>query len=154
MISVHKLQPGDEQLIDLVAAWYFEEWHIPIHHTQASLSLIVKDAKQLQLVLLEGNTPVATGGIYHHVGLLDREPHLAVHKHWLARVYTLPGYRSNGYGAELCKFLHHNAQIRGLKTLHLFTDTAESFYQKLGWQVQERLETAGRTLTVMCIELN
>ncbi|MES2810451.1 MAG: GNAT family N-acetyltransferase [Bacteroidota bacterium] len=154
MINIRKIQPKDTELIELISTWYLNEWNIPVEKTRDNLQAITTATDQFQLILFVDKLPVATGGIYNHVGLLDRQPRLKIHQHWLALVYTIPAYRAKGYGSMLCSELQKQAKQQCLNTLHLFTDTAESLYQNLGWKVQQRLETGGRNLAIMHLQLS
>lgn len=104
---------------------------------------------QFQVMMSVDGVPLATGGLYNHVGILDKIPRLAIHPHWLALVYTLPEHRGKGYGASLCECIEQHAQSLGLKELALFTHTAESLYRRLGWRQAERIAAGGRDLVVM-----
>ncbi|WP_341835525.1 GNAT family N-acetyltransferase [Chitinophaga pollutisoli] len=148
-IQLHNLQSADTSLIHLVAEWYFSEWHLPMDATKTMLRAICDDPDQMQVVLLAGGSPVATGAICRHVGLQDRVPRFAGYAPWLARVYTLPEHRRKGYGEKICRYLQSACGELGISRLYLFTDTAEQLYTKLGWVVMERLETGGRALAVM-----
>jgi N-acetylglutamate synthase-like GNAT family acetyltransferase len=103
-------------------------------------------------MLLDGS-PIATGGVYHHVGLLDAMPRLKEFQPWLALVYTLPEHRGKGYGASLCEEIQAQAKTMGTTDLFLFTYTAESLYKRLGWQQLERVELKGKDIAVMKREL-
>lgn len=152
-IHIHTLQSTDSPLMELVAGWYLDTWKIPVEKTLRHLGEVTAAPSQMQVVLFEGDVPIATGGVYHQVGLLDREPRLRIHPHWLALVYTVPAYRNQGFGAQVCRHLQSRCQEIGIASLHLFTDSAESLYTSLGWNVLERIETAGRNLTIMQIDL-
>jgi GNAT superfamily N-acetyltransferase len=78
------------------------------------------------------NIPIATGRLYNHVGLLDKQPKFKIYKHWLALVYTVSEYRRKGYGALLCNYIQQHAKEMVLKEIFLFTHTAESLYKRPG----------------------
>jgi GNAT superfamily N-acetyltransferase len=143
------LQPGDISHAICIADWYFQEWKIPKEKTLQRLHAITTDVVQFQAIMLLQGIPVATGGLYHHVGLLDKEPRFNVHRHWLALVYTVPEKRQQGLGAQLCTYIQEHAHTRGVKEMHLFTDTAERLYQRLGWQAIERVVLGERKVVVM-----
>jgi GNAT superfamily N-acetyltransferase len=153
-LTLKLVETTDEALIDQIAVWYHQEWSIPVQKTKNNLKLICSDHAQMQAVLFAAGIPVATGGIYHHVGLLDLEPRFKVHPHWLALVYTIPQYRQRGYAARLCNYLRNVCLRRNIENLHLFTDSAEAMYLKLGWQVVERLNVKERNLAIMQIRLS
>jgi GNAT superfamily N-acetyltransferase len=141
--------PEDYEQIECIAGWYLSEWNIPLQNTHAKTTQLSNQQNELQVLMYVNNEPVATGGIYTHVGLLDREPRFKVHTHWLALVYTKPEHRGKGYGAMLCTYLQDYAKAQGLYELHLFTHTAESLYLRLGWQETERLVLGGKEIVVM-----
>lgn len=145
--------PDDYEQIERIAGWYQSEWNIPEDATHTRTTQLSKERNELQVLMYVNNEPVATGGIYTHVGLLDREPRFKVHKHWLALVYTKTEHRGKGYGAQLCEYLQGYAKEQGLNELYLFTHTAESLYLRLGWQETERLVLGGKEIVVMKIPL-
>ncbi|WP_164714211.1 GNAT family N-acetyltransferase [Chitinophaga rhizosphaerae] len=152
-IRLRALGPGDTEMIGLVAEWYNEEWNLPLQKTRENLLAVCAGGSQFQAVLTVGGRPVATGGVYHHVGLCDRVPRFRQYRHWLAMVYTVPMFRNQGYGAQLCRYLQDMSAEKGMESLYLFTDSAERLYAHLGWDVMERLETGGRNLVVMHLAL-
>lgn len=147
------VQPADESTIRVIAEWYLREWNIPEDKTIQKLKSFTRDGSQFHVLLKLNNDPIATGGHYHHVGLLDQEPRFKVYKNWLALVYTIPGRRGQGLGALLCEYIERLSKDRGIKELFLFTDTAERLYARLGWNELERLTLGERNIIVMKKEL-
>ena len=143
------VQPADRQAMLLIAGWYFSEWHIPVETTIERLQVITPDSEQFQVLMLLDGRPISTGGIYDHVGLLDKEPGFKIYKKWLALVYTIPEERGRGYGAAICNYIQEHSRLLGFKKIHLFTDTAESLYRRLGWKETERLTVNNRNIVVM-----
>lgn len=141
--------PEDTAGIQLIAEWYASEWKIPRETSVEKLTQLPFGDHQFQVMLLLNEVPVASGGIYNHVGIVDKVPRLNAHKHWLALVYTLPEYRQQGYGAMLCNYIEEHARFLGLKELYLFTHTAENLYRRLGWEQAERLQAGDRDIAVM-----
>jgi N-acetylglutamate synthase-like GNAT family acetyltransferase len=148
-VQFHILKPNDEPLFQLIANWYFSEWNIPIEKTIQRLETITTDHSQFQIVLTLDSVPISTGGLYNHVGLIDKEPRFNVYKNWLALVYTIPNKRHQGYGAILCEHLQNHSKNLGLDAIYLFTDTAEQLYKRLGWTEMERLNIGERNMVVM-----
>lgn len=103
--------------------------------------------------MMLNNEPIATGGLYNYVGLLDREPRLKVYKNWLALVFVKSDVRGKGLGALLCKYIQDYSKALGLKELYLFTHTAETLYKRLEWRQLERLDLVGKDIVVMKKEL-
>jgi len=148
-ISFELITPGNTSRIALIAEWYASEWNILQETSYEKLMQLPSGNSQFQVVMLLNGLPVASGGVYNHVGILDKVPHLNAHKHWLALVYTLPEFRQRGYGAILCDYIQEHARILGLKELHLFTHTAESLYRRLLWEPTERLRIGAKEIVVM-----
>lgn len=143
------LQPNDHTSFQVIADWYFSEWKIPHNKTIQKLQSITTDHSQFQVLMTLDRTPVSTGGLYNHVGLLDKEPRFKIHQNWLALVYTAPDKRNQGYGALICKHIQDLSKKRGIETMYLFTDTAEQLYKRLGWVETERLQLGMRNIVVM-----
>ncbi|MGN6616249.1 MAG: GNAT family N-acetyltransferase [Ilyomonas sp.] len=152
-INFKILKPNDQATFQLIADWYLSEWKIPCDKTIERLQTITADNSQFQILMTLNGTPISTGGVYDHVGLLDKEPRLKIHKNWLALVYTLPEKRHQGYGALICKHIQDHSKSLGIYTMHLFTDTAENLYKRLGWTEMERLAMGDRNVVVMKKEL-
>lgn len=152
-INYQFVKPDDSKNIELITDWYADEWNIPAQTTIQKLTNLSSDKFQFQVLMTIDNIPVATGGLYNHVGLLDREPKFKVYKYWLALVYTTPENRNKGYGALICNHIQDYSKELGLKEIFLFTHTAESLYKRLGWEQLERLALSGKEIVVMRKEL-
>ncbi len=152
-IKFHIVTPNDNHTIELIANWYLNEWKIPVDKTIPRLQTITADQTQFQVLMTLDNVPISTGGVYDHVGLLDKEPKFKVYQNWLALVYTTPDKRHQGYGAAICSYIQDYSKHIGLNKIHLFTDTAERLYKRLGWDEMERLKLGERNIVVMKKEL-
>lgn len=141
------LDRNDHGRTDMISHWYFNEWKIPHEKTKEKLQSL--SPQEFHVLMMDEDIPVSTGGVYHRVSLVEREPRFEIYKHWLALVYTMAGQRGKGHGAKLCTFIEQEAKARGIKELHLFTDTAERLYARLDWEVLERLLIAERNIVVM-----
>ncbi|MEP6947793.1 MAG: hypothetical protein ABI863_00900 [Ginsengibacter sp.] len=153
-IRFHILQPGDNDTFQLIAEWYSNELKIPMHHTIQKLKSVTADRSQFQALMTLDGSPVSTGGLYNHVGLLDKEPGFNIYKNWLAIVYTIPEQKQKGYGALIGKYIQEHSKKLGLEKMYLFTDTAERLYNKPGWAELERLQPGDRNVVVMEKNLN
>ncbi|HLP37206.1 GNAT family N-acetyltransferase [Lacibacter sp.] len=143
------VKPDDDDIITVIANWYLNEWNIPVAATVEKIKKLSADKHEFQFLMTLDHQPIATGGLYNHVGLLDKEPRLNVYENWLALVYTLPGMRGKGFGAFICNHIQDHAKTLGLKDIYLFTHTAENLYKRLGWQQLERLALGGKDIVVM-----
>lgn len=153
IINYHKVEPEDFQNTELIADWYLSEWNIPIQTTVERTRKLSSENCEFQILLTLDNQPVATGGLYNHVGLLEREPRFKIYKNWLALVYTKPDYRGKGLGALICTHIQDLSKDLGLKEIYLFTHTAENLYKRLAWKQLERLALDGKEIVVMKKEL-
>ncbi|MCU0435983.1 MAG: GNAT family N-acetyltransferase [Bacteroidia bacterium] len=152
-LSIHPVTENERKLIEQIAIWYETEWNIPQAHTLKRMNHFAEGKIVFQLLLKTNDRPIATGGIYSHVGLIDKEPRLGIHRHWLALMYTVPDMRGKGIGAALCREIIATARHKDIKEIQLFTDTAENLYAREGWQVTERLEIGQRKIAVMQLSL-
>lgn len=57
---------------------------------------------------------------------------------WLAGLYVLPRMRARGIGRALIAEIECRARAQGHARLYLYTDTAEHYYARLGWCVDDR----------------
>jgi len=148
-IKYQFITPDDNKNIELVADWYLHEWNIPIQTTTDKIKNLSADNYEFQILMTLDNKPIATGGLYNHVGLLDKEPRLKIYKNWLALAYTKPESRGKGLGALICNRIQDHSKDLGLKDIYLFTHTAENVYKRLGRQQLERLALGGKDIVVM-----
>lgn len=152
-ISYQRIKSDDKELIELIADWYLEEWNIDREKTIQQISNFPNNGTPFQIIMNLNDIPIATGGIYHHVGLQDIEPKFKVLDPWLALVFTKNEHRGKGYGALLCEQIQKTAKNMGIKEVFLFTHTAETLYKRLAWQQLERINLKGRDIVVMNKEL-
>ena len=152
-ISYQRIKPDDKKLIELIADWYLEEWNIDKEKTIQQISTFPDNGTPFQIIMTLNDIPIATGGIYNHVGLQDIEPKFKVLDPWLALVFTKNGHRRKGYGALLCEQIQETAKNMSIKEIFLFTHTAETLYKRLAWQQLERINLKGRDIVVMKKEL-
>ena len=152
-IDYKRITSADTELMSLIADWYFTEWNIDKAITIERLNNFPDTGVPFQVVMTLDGLPIATGGVYDHVGLLDAVPRLKAFQPWLALVYSLPEHRGNGYGAMLCEEIQASAKANGTKALFLFTHTAESLYKRLGWEQLERIALKGKDIAIMKKEL-
>ncbi|MBX2923513.1 MAG: GNAT family N-acetyltransferase [Chitinophagaceae bacterium] len=152
-IKYQIIRPDDNKNIELIADWYLSEWNIPLQATISKTKKLSEGNFEFQVLMTLDNKPIATGGLYNHVRLLDKEPGLKMYLHWLALVYTTPENRGRGFGALICRHIQNHSKDLGLKNIYLFTHTAESLYKRLEWQQLERLALGGKDIVVMKKEL-
>ena len=98
-------------------------------------------------VALEGDTVVGAASIIEE----DMETRKELSP-WLAEVYVAPEFRNRGIGTALVRAIMQEAKSIGVRRLYLFTPDKVAFYQHLGWEVLERTEYYGKTMTIMSYE--
>ncbi|MEP6949814.1 MAG: hypothetical protein ABI863_11090 [Ginsengibacter sp.] len=148
-IKFQIVQPGDNTIIQFIADRYLSEWNIPKDKTIERLQSFTGNDFQFQVLMTLDSIPIATGGLYNHVGLLDKEPRFRIYENWLALVYAIPGMRHRGFGALICAYINDYSKTLGVKEMYLYTDTAERLYTRLGWNQLERLSLGERNIVVM-----
>ncbi len=68
---------------------------------------------------------------------------------WLAGLVVAEGFRGLGLAGGLVRGVEQHAATVGCGRLYLYTDAAEPFYAKRGWQVDDRLTVDGEDLVLM-----
>lgn len=75
-IKYQLIKPDDDGHIELIAGWYFNEWNIPIQTTIEKTKKLSIENYEFQVLMTLNDKPIATGGLYNHVGLLDKNQDL------------------------------------------------------------------------------
>ena len=153
-IKFQILTRDDEDKFPLIAEWYHEHWKVSQEKMIEKLRKVTASPSQFHVLMTIDNNPIATAGLHHHVSLQDRVPRFKIYKDWLALVYTIPGERGKGYGALLCEFVMDRAKEMGVKKMYLFTEKAESLYERVGWTFMEKLDTGEKVVKVMSLDLD
>ncbi len=72
---------------------------------------------------------------------------------WLAGLFVAPEFRKQSIGRELATAIEDHAQEVGCNRLHLYTNSAEAYYARLGWLVSEHFLWDGRPFVLMYRDL-
>ncbi|WP_434710165.1 GNAT family N-acetyltransferase [Pseudomonas sp. R1-1] len=72
---------------------------------------------------------------------------------WLAGVYVKTEHRGKGVASRLINHVVEEARKLGVAQLYLYTDTSQSLYARLGWEVVEELVYEGLPVVVMKFRL-
>lgn len=152
-ITIQKLLPSDHARIESIAHWYREEWNVPAERTIKRLSTQSPDDIIFHLVLSKDDQPVATGGLYHQVGILMEHEKFRATGPWVALVYTKPENRNQGIGRILLDEIENVSREIGIRKIYLYTFTAETLYLRSGWKPTERIIYHGHDTVVMEKEL-
>ena len=128
------------EFIDTCASWSYGEWGSQ-----------TKGAKLEDIIERYKNVACQTGFRQTWVAVIDGKPagmiSLTDLDHpdrkdlspWLASLFVHPSFRGNGLAKKLADELEQDAQRRGIKTLYLYTPTAEKLYARWGYQKMEDL---------------
>jgi GNAT superfamily N-acetyltransferase len=153
---------------EVAFAWLSErpEW-VPrlatLHHAQWRSLLPqwdVADARA-ELASHRGAATVPTtivaivdGELAGSVSLLaNDDERIRAYSPWLASLLVLPPFRGRGIGAALVRRCVDVATGLGIPRLHLYTDDAAPFYERLGWRTLARDALDDVPVDVMCIDL-
>lgn len=88
VVAFQKVQPDIDELIELIAEWYFDEWAIPVETTHQRLANTPNNDVIFQLVLTKDREPAATAVLYNIVRLLNVYPEYKKSGPWVALLYT------------------------------------------------------------------
>jgi GNAT superfamily N-acetyltransferase len=95
-------------------------------------------------ILLLNGVPVGTASLAEHD--LDERPDLGP---WLAGVFIVPEARGQGLAAHLIATVEAACRIAGIRTLWLYTLSADRIYTRAGWCAVERPLHNGKQVTLM-----
>jgi GNAT superfamily N-acetyltransferase len=142
------------RLIPTVAKWHWDEWgHLDPNGSLAGwtdglASRANEDKIPLTIIALDGEIPVGSASIVSFD--MDTRRDLSP---WLAGVFVLPEYRSQGVGGQLVRDAMVKANALGIEKLYLYTRSAIGIYEKLGWEELGGEEYQGRLVKIMFILL-
>ncbi len=137
-------------LAAVTATWRWEAFYRKYDHP---LDEVIAEAQRTAgqalamprtLVLLADDEPVGTASLTAHD--LDERPELTP---WLAGVYVVPHARGRGDAGRLVAAVENEAAANGVRTLWLYTNTAERIYQRAGWRTTEIVQRKGKPYAVM-----
>lgn len=148
-ISYRKVQSNDHDLIELISNWYYKEWHVPLDVSRHRLANLPNEDVMFQLILSRNHEPIATGGLYHKVGLLKAYPKFREYRPWVALLYTTQENRNSGFGKKLLHKIEEMAKEMGFDTIYLHTFTAEKLYLRNDWKPIEKVAYKGHMTVVM-----
>ncbi|KIP91640.1 MULTISPECIES: GNAT family N-acetyltransferase [Pseudomonas] len=138
------------EFIEELATLNFKEWgdFAPGDSLEARIELMRSACGKGEIpsvvVALEGAELL--GGALLIDSDLDLRPELTP---WLAGVYVKAGHRGKGVASQLVNRVVAEAAALSVPELYLYTDTSQSLYARLGWQVVEELVYEELPVTVM-----
>jgi predicted N-acetyltransferase YhbS len=151
-ISIHYLG-HHPSFAERLARWSWDEWG-PIYEQRSQTwehalrnyqERLNIDAIPLALVAFnESGELVGTVSLKYYD--LDIRPQINI---WLGGLFVIPEWRRRGVGSLLMTRAVEEARRLELPSLYLWTSSAESLYQKLGWKVVERMDYCGKPIVMM-----
>ena len=72
---------------------------------------------------------------------------------WLAGVFVKQEHRRQGIGSALVDRIEGDARSLGVPKLFLYTPSAASLYERLGWMEVEHCDYKGTDVVIMCKDL-
>lgn len=139
-----------DDIVPVLAHWFLQEWgwitpDFNLQYFEEDLRRrLNRDRLPLTVVAFCNDLPIATTSL-----VLNELPTHLHYLHWLAGVYTLPGYRGRGIGSQLIEFAVGQARQLKVRELYLYTRGSESLYSSLGWVIIEKPMLQGRQVTIM-----
>jgi GNAT superfamily N-acetyltransferase len=131
---MHRIETtrGRPDLARIVADWLVAEFGHPGGRTPELVVARIlgpSNGPEETFVLFDQDRPVGTASLRHDdlPSRLDLTP-------WLASVFVEPAARGHGYASALVRWVEAFAAEAGVRTLWLYTWTAEPLYARLGWQ--------------------
>jgi GNAT superfamily N-acetyltransferase len=151
-ISIHYLghHPG---FAERLARWSWDEWQ-PIYEQRGQTwehalrnyqeRLNINTMPLALVAFNESGELVGTVSLKYYD--LDIRPEITI---WLGGLFVIPEWRRHGVGSQLMTRAVEEARRLELPSLHLWTSSAKSLYQKLGWNVVERMDYCGKQIMMM-----
>ena len=137
-----------------IAEWHWSEWGpFAIDGTvdglgQRLASWTNRDGVPCILVAFEDDEPVGSVSLVSH-DMDDPEPRFVGLTPWLSGLFVVPDARRLGAGSALVTACERRAVLLGYVDLYLYTESAEGFYQRLGWETIAEADYEDTTVKVM-----
>jgi len=125
-------------LNSVVAFWTFQEWGKTIgRNFYQQLHVFMKRQNlnnfPMCFVALKDGCPVGTVSLVENDNLDGYE----IYSPWIASLYVVQGYRSQGIAQKLLEEALIVARNLGLHKVYLHTPNAKAYYLKLGWMEKD-----------------
>jgi predicted N-acetyltransferase YhbS len=135
-------------LVPVVAGWLFEAfWRQEGHELAEVVDALRQSAPAgmpQSFVLIAGGEAAGTASFAAHD--LDERPDLTP---WLAGMFVAPAHRRRLHAAMLVKAVEQAAREADVKTLWLYTNSAEALYARAGWERAGTISHLGVPKTLM-----
>jgi predicted N-acetyltransferase YhbS len=133
-----------------LAAWHAAEWaHLyPDWDEDRALRELLAEpgVGRLPLTLIARDENSLLGSVSL---IFDDLPGWPALNPWLASLYVAPGERRRGIGAALVQAACRVTDDLACARLYLFTESAQDYFQRLGFRIHASAVTQGHPVTVM-----
>lgn len=136
-------------LIEACAAWAYGEWGSQ-HDGRLERALkrfrdgARRDAIPLTFVAVSEALPAGMVSLWEN----DYAPRMDLTP-WLTGLYVHSAHRGRGLGAALMMRAESEARRLGFEHLHLYTENAAPYYERLGWQAFDQVPGERRMAVLM-----
>ena len=143
------------EFIPKLAELHFNEWnHLSPDMTVEDRAIKLNEISQsidvpFMLVAVENNQLIGSAALVYE----DMETRKDLSP-WLAAVFVKPELRNKGIGTKLITSIEHEAKIRRIAELFLYTEHARRLYSRLGWHDLEECEYQGVDVVIMDKQLS
>ncbi|MEO9899254.1 GNAT family N-acetyltransferase [Nisaea sp.] len=137
-----------QQHLQTIAAWNYSEWGkssgSSLQNSMEWFQSIISAPSEECVLAEQDGVVIGMASLVDHD--LDERPDLL---HWLASVYVLPAFRKSGVASALIEAVEHEAALRGIACMYLYTNTAEQLYTRLGWELSEHFQRGPEHFAIM-----
>ena len=140
-----------------VGRWHWDEWgHADPNGSVESWVAAIRakanrDRVPMTLLAFDGEDLVGAVSLVDH-DMPDRAD-LAGLTPWIAGTFVASERRSEGVGSRLMERASGEAARLGLARIYLYTSTAETFYERLGWRREREDFYEGQPVTIMFLDI-
>ncbi len=117
--------------------------------TQSNYESWIGEGQELVYIAKRGHEIVGTIALVD----FDELEEFRHFKPWIAAFIVNPDFRGTGVGTQILALLEIQAQVLGIKVLHLWTEDHSAFYSKRGYQLVASAKLGELDICVMRKEL-
>lgn len=137
-------------LAEQVSIWGFDEWgHLNPGETLDQRGVRIRGKMNVDRVPIAFVALGDDDGIVGTASLIFDDLEGDPRNPWLASVYVPAEHRRRGIASALVGAVEDAARRIGYERLYLFTTSAASLYEGLGWRALERRDYRGEHIQVM-----
>ena len=139
-----------EEVIPILTKWFYQEWSAlypgkTIEDVRAAIGERT-NRDRIPVALVAFGRATLVGTVCLKTYDMDTRADLSP---WLAGLYVDAPWRGKGIGTALVRAIEGKAKDLGIRRLHLYTPSAESFYSRMAWRATGTTVYHGTTVTIM-----